>query len=572
MALADLKKVRKEKLDIDDRLRIGVLESRCWTGLGEFSKAFAIAQDVVDEGVKSQQHNVHVIEGLLEVASASWALGEPDVLLEKCSQAEQLRQKLQEQNESLLDSIRADILLHQAPGWYLRDDVHKAIECAQESVSINERLGNIPKLIASLMLLGFLNLEVDPDQTLKYQEKGLELNKELGKPGHVIYGLCCQATIEINRNNWNEAEQLIQQSLNLVDEYDHRKWMPFILFNSAYLYGSRGDFGLAEKAHKEYLTWAEKAGANMHIALASNNLGEIYRARGDFDEALKCYERSMRLNKKAGRTKGYLTQLANIGMVQYAKGNIDEALALLEESLALAEKQMQAGLLGGHIISYDLIFIISILIGKGMLNEAHERLDRIRQVRDETKADYDRHVYRIAKALVLKSSMLPRNLLKAKEHLTEVVDGSFFDYEVSVFALLQLTKLLVDELRTTGNPDVLSSLEARLTRLLDIASEQGSTLLMIETQLLQSRVALLNLDAERANQLLIQTQRQAEEKGLEELSKRIVSEHNVLLNELSILERLGGDGPQIAERAEKIRIHDQIGEMIKQGLWRKMLF
>ncbi|MHA2209632.1 MAG: tetratricopeptide repeat protein [Candidatus Thorarchaeota archaeon] len=572
LALDSIEQIRKKKLDIDVRLRMGVLESRCWTGLAEFSKAFTIAQEVVEEGTKSQEYNVHVIEGLLEMASASWDLGQPDVILEKCSQAEKLSQKLTEQNESLLESIRADILLHQSPGWYFKDDVHKAIECVEESVSINERLGNIPGVIAGLMRLGYLSFEVDYDQTIKHQEKGLELNKELGLHGHVIFGLCCQALIEINRNNWSEAEQLIQQSLDLADENDHRRWMLFILFNSAFLYTSRGDFELAEKAYREYFTWTEKAGAKMHSALASNNLGEIYRARGDFEKALKCYERSMKYNKDIGRTKGQLIGLTNIGLVQYARGNLDEALILLEESLALAEKQKQAGLLGGYNITYDSLFIISILIDKGIINEAHKRLERIRQIRDETKADYDQQTYQIAKALVLKSSMLPKDILKAKEYLTDVVDGSFFDIEISVFALLHLTELLVNELRITGNPDVLSSLETRLTRLHDIASEQGSTLLSIETQLLQSRVALLNLEADRANQLLVEAQQIAEEKGLTEISKRISTEQKALATELSFLEELSGDGTSMAERAEKIRIHEHIGEMIQQGLWRKMLF
>ncbi|MFW9967192.1 MAG: tetratricopeptide repeat protein [Candidatus Thorarchaeota archaeon] len=572
LALDDIEKVRKGKLDIDDRLRIGVLESRCWMGLGEFGKAFTAAQEVVDEGSKFQEHNVQVIEGLLGMASASWGLGQPDVILEKCSQAEQLSQKLTEQDESLRDSIRGDVLLHQSPGWYLKDNVHKAIQCTKESVSINERLGDMPRLVASLMQLGYLYFEVDRNQTLKYQERGLKLNRELGKHGPIIYGLCCRALVEIARSNWNEAEHLIERSLTLAREYDHRRWMLFILFNSSHLYLLKRDFKRSEQAYNEYLWWAERAGGELHIALASNNLGEIYRARGDFDQALKNYERSMKYNKRMGRTKGYLTQLANIGLVQYARGNLDEALTLLEESLALAEEQQQAGLLGGFIIPSNLLFIISILIDKGMNIEAQERLERIRQIGDEKSTEYIGQVYRIAKALVLKSSMLPRDMLKAEEYLMEVVDSSLSDYEMSILALLHLTKLLVSELQMTGDPDVLSNLEARLTRLFDIASEQGSTLLLIETQLLQSKVALLNLETERANQLLVQTQYLAEERGFEELSKQIVAEHDVLLNEVSIWERLGGDRLKITKRAEKIRIHEQIGEMIQQGLWRKMLF
>jgi hypothetical protein len=83
---------------------------------------------------------------------------------------------------------------------------------------------------------------------------------------------------------------------------------------------------------------------------------------------------------------------------------------------------------------------------------------------------------------------------------------------------------------------------------------------------------LLNLEADRANQLLVEAQQIAEEKGLTEISKRISTEQKALATELSFLEELSGDGTSMAERAEKIRIHEHIGEMIQQGLWRKMLF
>jgi hypothetical protein len=124
----------------------------------------------------------------------------------------------------------------------------------------------------------------------------------------------------------------------------------------------------------------------------------------------------------------------------------------------------------------------------------------------------------------------------------------------------------------TGDPDALSNLRFRLAKLLEMAAKQGSTLLLVETHLLQSKVALLNLEAERASLLLDEAQSLADQKGLTEISKRIVAEQEALANELSVLEELSGDETLMAKRAEKTRIHEHIGEMIQQGLWRKMLF
>ncbi|MFX1416760.1 MAG: tetratricopeptide repeat protein [Promethearchaeota archaeon] len=571
-ALGEVKLLRTKKMGRGHQLRIGVLESRCWMGLGEVRKAFKTAQSVVEEGAKLQEHKTHVIHGLLEMASASWGLGNPDMILESCRQAEQLWTELQTDDMSLLDSIRADILFHKSPGLYLKDDVHGAIKCVKESVAINERLGSLPGVVAGVMRLAYLHIEVDTSLTLEYQERGFRLNEQLGHPGHVIFGLCCIALVQIFRQNWDEAEGLIQQSLDVAKEHDHGRWMPFILYNSAALYYGNGDFGRTEEAYKEYIRWGERIGGEHHVALGSNNLGEVYRARGDFDNALRCYERTMEFNKRTGRTKGYLVGLANCGLVQYARGFPNEALRLLEESLILAEEQDQAGLLGGFIITYNILYIASILVDKGMVDEAQQRVEHIRKIKERTKNPFDEHVYRIAAALVLKSSTLPRNRVMAKEHLAEVVDGSFWDYETNTLALLHLTELLVNELQITGDAEVIESLNVRLRELLDLAADQKSTLLLIEVKLLQSKAALLQLEADKANRLLNEARSLAEQKGLENLSERIVEEQNILLNELTIWEKLGEEQPPMVERTEKVRLHKQITTMIQQSVWRKMLF
>jgi len=568
----EIDKLRGSRREKGDQLRFGVLESRCLTGLGEFNKAFRIAQDVVDLGINHQEDKMVVIEGLFEMASASWGLGQPDMILEACEEAENLRQELDVDDEFLLDSIRADILFHESIGWYLNDDVHRGIESALENLSINERLGDLPRIVASHMRVGYLYFEVEPHKTLEYIERGLELNKKLGSYGHVIFGFNCQAMVETERGNWDKAEYLVQQCLSLAREHDHGRWMLFILYNIGRLYRLKGDFRSSEEAYLEHLTWAEKAGAEIHIALASGNLGAIYRARGDFDQSLRCYKRTMELFKRIGRTKDYLTGLVSYGMIQYAMGFSDKALALLEESLVLAEVQVQNGLLGGYLRAYIILQIITILVDEGLVDAAQQRLEQIRLIREETRNNYDKRVHQIANALVLKSSMLPRNIVEAKEHLIEVIDGSFRDDEICTLALLILSEILVNELQMTGDQDVLESFNVRLAKLSEMADKMESALLSVETLLLQSKVALLQLEADKANRLLNQAQILARQKGLRNISKRVIDEHDDLLNELSIWKKLGDDIPSMEERTQKVRIQEQIGEMIQQGIWRKMLF
>jgi len=571
-ALHEIDRLRKKRPKKADRLRLGVMESHCLTGIGELTKAMKAAQTVVETGRAHYQYRTTVIDGLLEVASAAWGLGKSNEILEACEQAERMRKELQDLEESSLESIRASILYHESVGWYLKDDVHRAIDCARESLSIREQLGDSEGVVSSLMRVGYFHLEVDRSKTLEYEDRALELNRQLGRKRHIIQSLMHRGLIAINERNWSKAEQLLQEGMSLTREHDLGYWLRPGLFFFGALYSAQGDFARSEDFHRECLALSERTGAGMYIALGSNHLGEIHRARGDLDKALKRYERHMKWNKEEGRVKGYLTSLANCGLVQYAMGCPDKALTLLDESLALAEEQEQKGLLGGHIRSYNILYIVAILVEKGMVKQAQKRLERLRRISEETRDNYDEQVYLIAAALVLKSSMLPRNRVIAKEHLTDVVDGSFFNYETSTLALLHLTELLVDDFRMSGDTLVLENLNIRLSKLLDMATKQGSTLLLIETRLLQSKMALLQLDADKASRLLNEAQSLAEQKGLDNISRRIIEEQNTLLNELTIWEKLGEEKPTMIERTEKVRLHEQIGAMIQQGVWRKMLF
>lgn len=571
-ALHEIDRLRRNKIERGTQLRCGILESRCFSGLGDFGKAIKAAQDVVDMGSKFQEHKMDVIDGLLEMADASWGLGLPDMILETCSKAEKLRTELSTEDESLLDSIKANILFHESLGWYMKDDVHRAIECACQSLSIREGLEDVQGIVSSLLRVGYLHIEVNLDQALEYVERGLMLNKQLRCNGHVIFGYSCKACIELMRCNWDECEQLASQALTLVKKHNHRRWMlwPLFLFSNMSLV--KGDFRRSLEYSQEYLAKSEKANAQLHIGIASVYMGEIFRARGDFENALKAYERSMEINRKMGRSKGYIVSMANCGMVEIAMGHPDEALMLLEESLMLAEKQEQAGLLGGFIRPYNILNIVSILVDKGLVNEAQQRVERARLISEETNALYDTQAYRIAAALVLKSSMLPRSRKIAKEYLIDVIDGSFIDYELTAMALLNLAEILVNELQMTGNQDILDALETRLDALSTLANRQDSGLLLIETLLLQSKVALLQLDAARVNRLLDQAKIFAQEKGIDRILERIANEHSILLNELGVWENLGENSPPMAKRAEKARIQEQIYDMIRQGTWRKMLF
>ena len=569
-ALHEIEKLEKMIGNIDDRVKLGVLKSQCFMRMGDFQGALQAAQAGAEEGIRLESNKKIVIDALLWKADALLRLFQVDKAFEAFKQAEQLEQELPADDQAMLDAVRAGILYFKSIAFYYRDDVHKGIECARRSLSIRERLGDLPGIVASLMRVGYLHIEFDGLQTLEYVEKALELNKELGKKEQMIAACQFKALVEQGRGNLEEAEQLLTKGINLAREHDFPGWEQGHLFVFALMYQKKGDYLLAEEYYQKCLAISERAGSMLFVATCSNNLGEIYRAQGKLDDALARYERAMKINKEMDRLKGYVWGLGNCGMIQYARGNLDEALRLLEEALTIARERRESGLLTSYI-DWGILFLVQVLVDKGMIQEARQQVEDFPQISREEFPLADQ-IHRVCVAITLRTSTATRDRTLAKENLMSVVDGKHRDFEITSLAHLLLCGLLIEDLRISGEKSVLDELKERLSSFAATTAEQGSTMLQAEALILQSRVALLELDTEEADQLLTQAQVLTAQKGLDRLAEKAVADHEMLLSELSLSDELGFEKPTLSERTSKARINEKIGHMIKQGVWRKMLF
>ncbi len=569
--LQEIEKIESKIENIDDRVRVGVLKSQCLKHMGDMNSALAAVEAAAEEGMKLEGNKETVIGALLRKSDMLLTLFQVDKALETIEQAEQLQRELPTEDPPVLESVRAAILLSKSMVFYYKDDVHKAIECAREGLSISERLGDLPGIVSGLMQVGYLYIEVNGRQTHEYLDRALELNKELGNIQYMIAACQYKAIVESGMGNWDEAERLINQGIQLARTHDFPGWVQLLPFVYAIMYQRKGDYKLAEKYYQECLAISEKNDSMLFVAMCSNNLGEIYRSQGKLDEALAGYERAMKINKEMGRLKAYVGGLGNCGMIQYARGNLDEALHLLEESLTIAKERREAGLLVTNIAGGTLN-LIQVLVEKEMIEEAQQHLDDFPQIAPEEERVRLNQIYRTAAAIVLKSSNVARDRALAKEHLIKVVDGKLIEFEITSMAFLLLCDLLVEDLRISGEDSVLHELKERLSIFVDTTADLGSTMLQAEALILQSRVALLELDAEEADRLLTQAHVLAQGKGLDRLTARIAGEHRMLLSELSLSEEFRTDVTPLGERAEKAGIVEQIGQMLQQGIWRKMLF
>jgi tetratricopeptide (TPR) repeat protein len=94
-----------------------------------------------------------------------------------------------------------------------------------------------------------------------------------------------------------------------------------------------GHIDRAEKACREALVWAHRAGNPNALATVENLLGGIYYRQGDFNQASLHTRQAMMNWEKIGYTWGVATSLGNLGILEASAGNWEEAQVNLQQSL-----------------------------------------------------------------------------------------------------------------------------------------------------------------------------------------------------------------------------------------------
>ncbi|MDO8055396.1 MAG: hypothetical protein Q6361_00905, partial [Candidatus Hermodarchaeota archaeon] len=124
--------------------------------------------------------------------------------------------------------------------------------------------------------------------------------------------------------------------------------------------------------------------------------------------------------------------------------------------------------------------------------------------------------------------------------------------------------LLLSELKMTGEEELFEDIKSLTQQLLEIAKSQASDSLLAETYLLQSKLAMIELDMGRAQKLLTQAIQLAVEKGLDIIASNLKKEQNLLQSQVQKWEALIQQNPSRQEMIDKTKIDGLLNKMIQE--------
>jgi len=356
-----------------------------------------------------------------------------------------------------------------------------------------------------------------------------------------------------------------ESSLKFQEEIGNKKSIISSLVQLGHIYTIyKGDMNRSLIFAERAMKIAEAIGnrsCRFNIAHNLRNLGNISALRGELNNALDYFKQSLAILEEFEDKGLIMGSLNNIALTHWRQGDLENALEVLEKNYTLNKEYGTPWL-----NSISLGNLVELNIERGDLEKANLYLRKLKELKNQEENEFINNMYSFSKAIMLKKSTRIRDQAKAEEIFKRIIEGETSTHsEVTINAIINLCDLLIAELRTSNNLEILDELEPLITQLLEISKTQHVFPILGEVYLLKAKIALITLDIKGARKLLSRAQEIAEKYGLNKLAMDISNEHDKLLNNLDIWENIKEPEVPLAKRMELARLGRQMDKMVKKS-------
>ena len=529
---------------------------------GEYRKALRLSEELVQQARKDNRL-VILLEVLLLKAEANWRMGKHDEGQIELDKAKTILIRIDREKEGDIRKIQESKanLLNQSGilAWY-RGELDKALKYYQESLLISSELQDKTSMAKTYNNIGLVYWSKGVlTEAIRSYLQSLEIHEELGDERQIGTVLSNLGNVNIQLGNLDEGLLYQERSLAIREKLGIKPDLMMTLINMGSVYHLMGDLDQALDYYQRSRNLAHELDYSREIALTLNNIGGIYQLKGDLDQALDHFQKSLALYQQIGIKEDIALALVNMGELYRKKGNSEAAQEHYQKSLALYSE------LGNDpwmaVILLELVWVSLESNDSDLTEKSLAELKRINDRNDNRVIDQR---YRLAQALVLKSSHRARNRMKAGTILQEVVEEPIAVHSLTVTAMIHLCDLLLSELKMTGEEELFEDIKSLTQQLLEIAKSQESHSLLAETYFLLSKLAMIELDMGRAQKFLTQAIQLAVEKGLDGIAANLKKEQDLLQSQVEKWELLAQRNPSRQEMIDQTKIDDLLNRMIQE--------
>jgi tetratricopeptide (TPR) repeat protein len=503
-----------------------------------------------------------MIDIIISLANTNFNLDELSKSLDLINNGEKLLNSIDKGFEREIINRVASLKYLKGKVYWKRGELDQALDLVQESFSLKRDIGNLYETADYQNILGIFFIgKGEFDKALDNLQNSLRMFEELGLKSSIIKSLNNIGLIHWKKGNLGEALENYKISLAKSEELKNKKFVAKLSVNIGLIYWNMGELDKALNFYQKSLVISKEIKNKSSIATCFNNIGIILQFKGELDQALEFYQKSLALHEELAMKTDIALCLNNIGEIYHTKGVFDVASDYYKKSLILFE---EAG--SNYNTCIALYNLVLVAVDRGSTKDSHPYLQKLQEIDIKEENKYISQTFRLAKAIMLKESGRVVNIAEAQILLQEVAHEEMISLEHNVTANLNLCELLLQELRVSGNEEILMELKEILSRLRNVAEGQNSYIWLAKTYWLQSKIALLEFDLERSQELLTEAKIITNEKGLIKLLNKISSEHEILLNQFNKWEKVLEQKPSVSEIIELTQIEEMVERMIQKKL------
>ncbi|MHA1911658.1 MAG: tetratricopeptide repeat protein [Candidatus Kariarchaeaceae archaeon] len=525
VAMAILKKL--EDRTTEEKLIINITKSRIILGRRDYQKAESLAKSNLQDSI-TNGNPMFEVDALIFLIKVFISVGDAKDVKRIITQAESKLLEIALKPE--IKKRELELLYQKASYYDLKGELDKALTIFMD---YSEKLDDFSSSEKTI-------------QSIRTCYKKAQVANMIG-------------IINQQKDNPEKAIHHVTKALKLFEEINNKNRIAAARNNLAIFLDMKGEVNAALRHYHDNLEMAREEDDKQIMGVTLKNIGGIHISRGEIDKALTCLEESARIKKILGNQESIAFTESDLALLYHKKGELDISLEKFEACLSYFTQVENE-----YRQSQMLYYLIFLAVDRQELNQAEQYLVRLTEINSSYTNKEVNQQYKVSKALLLKESSRSRNWIKAAEILEDVIKEEVIDYLITVDAMFLLFELLILELKQSADSVVLSEINNLATKLTEIAKDQSSYWLLIETYWLQGELALVNSNVKEARRLFSQAQYIAEEKGLERLAMKISYEHDDLINELTHWEDLIERKASLVERLEAARLDEIVKEIRKQ--------
>jgi tetratricopeptide (TPR) repeat protein len=604
---------KKKTLTQDDLLTCQILKSQIMTGKGVYEEGRRLAEAALIESQR-QMKTLHEVDARIALAAALEALDKFEESLKQIHHCEQTLFVLKIDPVSLTRR-KAALLFQKGRSLWKNFDPERAIVPLQQSLTLYEEVDNKHAITDCLRNIGnCYYLMGDLDRDFEYQQRSLTLSKEINNKLMMAY---CLFNIGMyyrdEKSDAAKGLEYLQQCLAIGKEMDDKSLIAYYLNNIGDIYLVLGDLEHANASFQKLLAIMEEIGnkerlvnylqdigwsyllrgAGMDqaleyllksltmfeeledkkgIALVCHGIGLGYRFKGELELALEYSHKSLSKHEEIDEPLFRVLPLENLATIYHAKGELEVAYEYSTKALSLSEESGNE-----FATALSLYSLVSLSLETNQIEEAKNYSQQLQTLHthgykgEKIRRGLIRPITtigqyaKLTEALILKTSPRLKDKGKAQEILEQIAEETTMNFEITSTAMLNLCDLHIFELKASGEKTVLQETKNLVQQLTARARQQHSFSSVVDTLILQAKLAMVEGDLTVATQLLDQAQILAVEKGLTRLEKKATTESQLLEAQYDNWQHLIESNAPYTTRLKQARVEDYLTEALKMA-------